>query len=120
MKQITKFLAVGTVVAALAGCSGIGASVGGAIGNLFGSTPQIGGNATVQQACVAAEPSLTAAAKSTNPQATSIAAYGNAFCGPVLAGTMPPTTNSNSASWVLNLISELGPLLIPLLAVAMF
>lgn len=100
----------------LAGCSGTGSSLGTAIGSLLGNTPQIGGNASVQQACVAAQSTLAAGAASTNPTATSIASYGNAFCGPVLAGSMPATTNSNSASWVLGLISQLAPLVLTAVA----
>lgn len=100
------------VVASVLGLTGCGTSLGTSIGNLLGSTPQIGGSATVQQACVAAQPSLTAGAKVNNPTANTIASYGNAFCGPVLAGTMPATTDSNSTNWVLGLITQLAPLVI--------
>lgn len=68
--------------------------------------------ATVQQVCIAATPVLVAGAASTNPQASAIAADGNAFCGPLLAGSTPPTADTNSASWVTGLIGALAPLLI--------
>ena len=110
MKNTLKAVALSSVVA-LTACNG-STSLGSAIDSLLGSTPQIGGNANVQQACVAAQPSLVAGAKVNNAAANSIAAYGNAFCGPVLAGTMPSTTNSNSTNWVLGLITQLAPLVI--------
>ena len=110
MKNMLKVMTLASATA-LAACSG-STSLGSSIGSLLGSTPQIGGNANVQQACVAAQPSLVAGAKVNNPAANSIAAYGNAFCGPVLAGTMPTTTNNNSTNWVLGLITQLAPLLI--------
>jgi hypothetical protein len=111
MRNDMKLLgAVGFV--ALLTLSACGTGLGGPLGNLLGSNPAIGGNATVQQACVAAQPVLTAGAMASNQSAKSIASYGNAFCGPVLAGTMPSTTNSNSTNWVLGLITQLAPLVL--------
>lgn len=109
MKYITKFATVAVTVGMLAGC---GTSLGTQIGGLLGATPQIGGNADVQQACVAAQSTLAAGAAVNNATANTIASYGNAFCGPVLAGNMPPTTNGNSTNWVLGLITQLAPLVI--------
>jgi hypothetical protein len=113
MNRTIKSAALVAVLAAgglgLAGCSGLSGILGGAAA---GAGTAAGGNATVQQACVAAQPVLTAGAMSTNSTATNIASYGNAFCGPVLAGTMPATTDSNSASWVLGLVQTLSPLLL--------
>lgn len=71
-----------------------------------------GGTVSVQQACVAAMPSLAAGAALPNATANSIAAYGNAFCGPLLTGNPPATMNGNSAAWVLGLVSSLAPLLV--------
>lgn len=79
---------------------------------LAGCATAAGGAATVQQACIAAQPVFTAAVASPNAKAAATAVYGNAFCGPVLAGNMPPTANANSAAWVLGLVSALAPVLI--------
>jgi poly-beta-hydroxyalkanoate depolymerase len=98
-----------TSALALAGC---GTGLGGSLGNLLGSNPAVGGNANVQQACVAAQPVLTAGSMSSNQTVKSITSYGTAFCGPVLAGTPPSTTNSNSTNWVLGLITQLAPLVL--------
>lgn len=72
----------------------------------------------VQQACVTVAPVLSAGASSSNRTAADIAAYGNAVCGPVMAGTVPATVNSGTPTWlgaVAGMIQALLPLAVGLL-----
>lgn len=57
--------------------------------------------ANVQQACVSVQPLLAAGSSPVAPQtAQRIASYGNAVCGPIMAGSMPPTVNSTTPTWL--------------------
>lgn len=70
--------------------------------------------ALAQQACVTVQPVLTAGAASGNATAQEIAGYGNAVCGPLAAGSVPATVNSNSPTW----LGSLGGMIETLLPLA--
>lgn len=57
--------------------------------------------AVVQQMCQAAQPMLAVASAPNIPaEVHDTAIYGAAYCGQLLAGTVPPTTDANTPSWL--------------------
>ena len=57
--------------------------------------------ATVERLCQAAQPMLNAASdQGLPPQVWQTAVYGSAYCNQLLGGTVPPTTDANTPSWL--------------------
>lgn len=57
--------------------------------------------ATVERVCQAAQPMLNAASDQSLPaQVWQTAVYGSAYCNQLLGGTVPPTTDANTPSWL--------------------
>lgn len=63
--------------------------------------------AQAQQTCVTISPSVTAASLVPDARVQSIVGYANAFCGPLAAGVIPSTVDSNSSAWLGGLVGML-------------
>lgn len=100
---MNRFLAAASLLS-LASCSG---------GNLApvaaSLTPAVlspGQLAQVQTLCQAAQPALNIAASPSMPaQLKETAVYPQAYCSQLLAGTVPPTTDANTPSWLPQVIN---------------
>jgi uncharacterized membrane protein YadS len=89
---------------------------------VLASCSQMGAPATVvsqaQQACVTVQPILNAASAVADPRVQSIVGYGNAVCGPLAVGSVPPTVDANTPQWLGSLagmLKVLAPIALSLL-----
>lgn len=81
-----------------------------------GAPPDVVGQA--RQACVSVAPVLNAAAAVADLRVQSIVGYGNAVCGPLAVGSVPPTVDAGTPQWLGSLagmLKVLAPIALSLL-----
>jgi hypothetical protein len=97
IRTITRLAAVAVVAAGLAACAGASERIATVTASVL-PEDQL---ARLVAVCHAAEPALALAAGPAMPaRVQEIAVYPQAYCGQLLAGAVPVTTDANTPSWL--------------------